>query len=81
MGKIKVDQEVFLEDIMYLPIQYHRNIVEQPSYKGRGVHSVKELEDICEQYKEYMHQQTVIKQNLKVIVLELKFGVKRGENM
>ena len=30
--------------------------IEQPYYKGRGNHSVNELEAICEQYKEYVHQ-------------------------
>lgn len=66
-------KEVYMSDIMYLPIQYHRTVAKQPGYKGQGVHSVKELEEICEQYKEYVHQQQVIKQNLKKIVVDFKF--------
>jgi len=30
--------------------------IEQPYYQGDGNHSVKELESICRQYKEYVHQ-------------------------
>lgn len=68
------EREVHLDDIMYLPIQYHRIQAEQPFFEGKGNHSVKELEEICEQFKEYCHQQQIIKQNLKEIVLDLKFG-------
>lgn len=47
-------------------------VVEQPSYQGRGIHSVAELEDICEQFKEYVHQQSVIKFNCMKHIVELR---------
>lgn len=43
--------------------------VEQPYYKGDGVHSVQELQDLCKQFMEYCHQQAIIKQEL---IRELK---------
>lgn len=38
--------------------------VPEPVYKGDGQHSVTELQQIIRQYKEYCHQQTLIKQAL-----------------
>lgn len=38
--------------------------IEQPYYKGDGVHSVKELQELCNKFSEYCHQQSVIKQSL-----------------
>lgn len=49
------DQEI-------LPKQY--TVVEQPYYKGDGVHNVKELQQLCNDFKEYCHQQAIIKQEL-----------------
>lgn len=52
-----------------LPIQY-KTVVEQPVYKGDGEHSVKELQEICNQFKEYCHQQAIIKNNLITAIKE-----------
>ena len=52
-----------------LPIQY-KTVVEQPFYKGDGEHSVKELQEICNQFKEYCHQQAIIKNNLIIAIKE-----------
>ena len=50
-------------DRYILPEQYSK-IESEPYYKGDGKHSVKELQEICKQYKEYCHQQNIIKQVL-----------------
>ena len=76
MAELKDEHMVYLDDLMYLPIQYHRIKAKQPYFKGKGEHSVKELEDICEQFAEYCHQQAVIKQNAIKRVIENKFDVK-----
>lgn len=39
--------------------------VPQPFYSGDGVYNVKQLEELCKQYKEYCHQQQIIKQELE----------------
>lgn len=49
--------------------------VNEPFFEGKGNHSVAQLEAICEQYKEYAHQQGVIKKNCMRHIIELKFGV------
>ena len=64
-----------MTDEMYLPIHYKGIIVEQPFYSGDGNHSVKELESICRQFQEYVHQQNVIKRKCMQHIVELKFGV------
>ncbi len=69
------EYEVYMTDEMYTPIHYKGMMVEQPRFKGKGKHSVKELEDICEQFMEYVHQQQVIKQGCMKSVVHLKFGV------
>lgn len=56
-------------DGFLLPIQY-KTVVEQPVYKGDGVHSVSELQNICNQFKEYCHQQAIIKNNLIIAIKE-----------
>ncbi len=38
--------------------------VPEPVYKGDGQHSITELQQIICQYKEYCHQQALIKQTL-----------------
>ena len=76
MPELKNEHMVYLDDLMYLPIQYHRIQAKQPYFKGKGEHSVKELEDICEQFAEYCHQQAVIKQNAMKRVIENKFDVR-----
>jgi hypothetical protein len=42
----------------------HYTAIEQPFYKGDGEHSVKELQEICNKFKEYCHQQQLVKQKL-----------------
>ncbi len=61
---------------MYLPVHYVGMVVDEPHFKGRGYHSVAQLEDICAQYREYFHQQAIIKQNCKKHLVELKFNKK-----
>ncbi len=50
-------------DGFLLPIQY-KTVIEEPAYRGDGLHNTDELQKICNQYKEYCHQQAIIKQNL-----------------
>ncbi len=66
----------FLTDEMYIPGSNMGKMVSEPFYEGSGSHSVKILEKICEQYKEYCYQQAIIKQNCMKHVVELKFGIK-----
>lgn len=75
METLTKEQEQYLSDDMYLPIHYKGIKVEQPFFEGKGNHSVDQLELICEQFKEYVHQQQVIKQNCMKHIVELKFGV------
>ena len=75
MSELKEEHLVYMSDEMYTPIHYKGIMVQQPHFSGRGNHSVVELEEICEQYKEYAHQQAVIKQNCMKHICELKFGV------
>ena len=75
MTKLKDEHLVYLSDEMYTPIHYKGMIVEKPFFSGNGNHSVSELESICNQFKEYCHQQSVIKQNCMKHIVELKFGV------
>lgn len=75
MKHLTEEQEVYLTDDMYLPIQYKGIVVKEPFFSGNGIHSVAELERICEQYKEYCHQQAVIKHNCKQHIVELKFNI------
>ena len=65
---------VYMSDDMYLPIHYRGIKVDQPFYQGEGNHSVRELEALCRQFNEYIHQQQVIKQNCMKHIIELKFN-------
>ena len=65
---------VYMSDDMYLPIHYKGIIVQQPFFEGKGNHSVAQLEAICEQFKEYVHQQQIIKQNCMKHIVDLKFN-------
>jgi hypothetical protein len=76
MSELEEEHLVFMSDEMYTPIHYKGMIVKQPFFKGKGNHSVAQLEEICEQYKEYCHQQAIIKQNCMKHIVELKFGIK-----
>jgi hypothetical protein len=75
MKDINKEHEVYISDEMYLPIHYKGIIVNEPLFKGIGEHFISQLEAICKMYKEYVHQQQVIKQNCKKHILELKFGI------
>ena len=44
----------------------HYVVQEEPSYQGGGHHSVSSLEVIVEDYKQYAHQQRIIKQAMQV---------------
>jgi len=65
---------VYMSDEMYTPIQYKGIVAKQPFFEGKGNHSVSQLEEICEKFAEYCHQQAVIKQNCMQHIVELKFG-------
>jgi len=45
--------------------------IKTPFYKGKGEHSVKELEQICTDYEEYRYQQQLIKQDLLKSLIEV----------
>lgn len=42
----------------------YSHIEPTPHYKGDGVHSVKELQELCKNFTERCHQQMIIKQGL-----------------
>lgn len=62
------------------------NVPEQPYYKGRGEHSVSQLEAICKQYKEYVHflnsrpNSTPSANELESSEMERAIGDKTGGN-
>jgi hypothetical protein len=76
MPELKEEHMMYLSDEMYTPIHYKGIIVKEPYFEGKGNHSVEKLEELCEQFKEYVHQQKVIKQNCMKHIVELKFNVK-----
>lgn len=53
-----------LDDRVLLSKEIYPFLAKQPFYKGDGMHGVTELQDICKQFKEYCHQQALIKQEL-----------------
>jgi hypothetical protein len=59
----------------YLPEHYSE--IKQPSYTGKGNHTVAELEDIAEQYKEYAHQRLVIEQGMEQRIHSLETQCER----
>lgn len=73
--ELKEEHLAYFSDEMYTPIHYKGMIVKEPFFEGCGIHSVHQLEVICEQFKEYCHQQAVIKNNCMKHIIELKFGV------
>ena len=79
MAQLKTEHLVYMDDYMYMPIHYKGNKVKEPFFEGKGNHSVTQLEELCEQFKEYCHQQAVIKQKCMQHVVELKFGVEFPE--
>lgn len=42
----------------------HYTAVNEPVYQGKGNHSVSQLEAICEQFKEFVHQQRIREQTI-----------------
>jgi len=80
MSEFKKEHLVYMSDEMYTPIYYKGMIVKKPFFEGKGNHSVAQLEAICEQFEEYVHQQQIIKQNCMKHIVELKFGVVFPEN-
>lgn len=51
-----------IQEKQLLPPHYTQ--IDEPFYKGKGEHGVISLEDLCEKYKEYCHQQRIIKHRL-----------------
>lgn len=49
-------------DKMLLPEHYE--LINEPYYMGDGNHSINQLEHLCNSFKEYCHQQAIIKQKL-----------------
>lgn len=62
LKKIKRLGMNFQSDSSILPEHY--TCVSEPFYRGEGEHSIKELQELLKQYKEYAHQQAIIKQRL-----------------
>lgn len=54
---MNVNSDKYLLPDHYTPIQ-------EPFYKGDGEHSVGELQELCKRFKEYCHQQAIIKERL-----------------
>jgi hypothetical protein len=75
MTQFTKEHLVYMSDEMYTPIHYKGMILKEPFFEGKGNHSVAKLEEICEQFKNYCHQQAVIKQGCMKHIVELKFGV------
>lgn len=42
----------------------HYTYESEPFYKGDGEHSVKDMQELLKKYKEYSHQQAIVKQRL-----------------
>jgi hypothetical protein len=72
--EITQQELVYMSDDMYLPFHYKGMVVKEPYFSGSGNHYIAELENICQQYKEYSHQQKVIKQSCMKIIVKLKFN-------
>ncbi len=51
-------------DKALLPPHYESMYQPEPYYSGDGNHNVKEMQEMLNQYKEYSHQQALIKQKL-----------------
>lgn len=53
-----------LDDRALLPKNIYPNLAKMPFYSGEGAHSAAELQEMCQQFKEYCHQQSIIKFSL-----------------
>ncbi len=65
MGHLKNFQGLGMNinsDKYILPDSY--TPIEQPYFKGEGVHSVFELQELCKNFMEFCHQQAIIKYEL-----------------
>jgi len=58
--KLELKKAMKIKNSTLLPSHY--TPVLEPGYMGKGVHSVNILEEICEQYKELVHQLRVREQ-------------------
>jgi len=74
-NKLKKEHMVYMSDDMYLPIHYKGIVIKQPYYSGDGNLNIMQLEQLCKDFKEYTHQQAIIKQNCMQHIVELKFDV------
>jgi len=65
-GIENLDDRVLLSKEIYVLLskEIYPSLAKQPFYKGDGMHGVTELQDLCKQFKEYCHQQALIKQEL-----------------
>jgi len=57
-----MDKKIQVNNSALLPAHYTPAI--EPFYEGPGNHSVYQLEQICEQYKELVHQLRIREQSL-----------------
>jgi hypothetical protein len=53
---MKIDEKILLPN--FYTQQY------RPNFTGRGKHTIQELENLCEKFKEYTHQQNLIKNKI-----------------
>jgi len=53
-----------MDDRVLLNKEIYPSLAKKPHYKGDGMHSCAELQEICKQYADYCHQQALIKQKL-----------------
>lgn len=60
-----------MEENEFLPKGYIK-VEFAPQYKGKGEHSVNELEEMCSRFMERNHQQNIIKQGLILKVNNLQ---------
>lgn len=72
---ITEEQSVFMTDEMYIPIYFKGVVVSKPVYNRSDLHTIEELEQICEQFNVYIQQQQIVKQNCMKHLVELKFGI------
>ena len=54
---MNINSDKFILPDHYIPI-------EKPYYKGDGNHSINELQELCNKFEEYCHQQAIIKNEL-----------------
>jgi hypothetical protein len=72
LHKYKEIKEESWLDSNWLPDHYVE--VEPINYRGPGNHSIRELEALLEQSKNYQHNQQMIKQNMIQEIINLKLN-------